>query len=135
MMRELFWASSTPAMPGMYCRSSSSACTRRAVSAETLPVLPLSTLDTVAVLTPSSSAMSRMRTRLSSMQIPPYWMPQERAPSAPGVHDGRHTVMRVPRPSRESTSKWPPWRSTIQRAMARPRPVPPLWRARAGSER
>ncbi len=48
---------------------------------------------------------------------------------------GRQTVMRVPRPSRESTSKWPPWRSTIQRAMARPRPVPPLWRARAGSER
>ena len=48
---------------------------------------------------------------------------------------GRTTVMRVPMPSREMTSKWPPWRSTIHLAMARPKPVPPVWRARDWSVR
>ena len=40
MIFEEFCASRMPAMLGMYWRSSSSACTRRTVSPETLPVFP-----------------------------------------------------------------------------------------------
>lgn len=57
-------------MLGMYCRSSKSAVTRSAVSVETLFVLPWITLETVAVLSPSSSAISQIRTR-SAMAFPP----------------------------------------------------------------
>ena len=52
-----------PAMLGMYRRSSSSAVTRCTVSSEALFVFPWITLETVAVLRPSSSAISQMRTR------------------------------------------------------------------------
>ena len=50
--------------------------------------------------------------------------------SSPRRARGRTIVIRVPIPSRERTSNQPPWRSTIHLAMARPRPVPPVWRAR-----
>ena len=63
MMRESFCASRMPAMLGMYRRFSRASWTRRTVSGETFPVLPWITLETVAVLSPNSSAMSLIRTR------------------------------------------------------------------------
>ena len=47
---------------------------------------------------------------------------------------GRHSVMRVPTPSRVITSKYASWASAIHLAMASPNPVPPS-RLRALSER
>ena len=44
-------------------------------------------------------------------------------------------VIRVPTPGQETTSNQPPCRSAIHLAMARPRPVPPVWRARLSSVR
>ncbi len=70
MIPELFRASKIPAMFGMYCRCSSRAVTRRTVSSETFPVFPWITLETVAVLRPSSWAMSRIRTRFSIGFLP-----------------------------------------------------------------
>ena len=58
-------------MLGMYRRFSSSAVTRCTVSSETLFVFPWITLETVAVLRPSSSAISQMRTR-SCIGSPPF---------------------------------------------------------------
>ena len=40
MIFEEFCESNIPAMLGMYCRASRSACTRFTVSSETFPVLP-----------------------------------------------------------------------------------------------
>ena len=48
---------------------------------------------------------------------------------------GRKKVNREPNPSREATSNQPPWRRTIHRAMASPRPVPPVRRSRERSVR
>ena len=50
------------------------------------------------------------------------------------THSGRHSVIRVPTPSRVITSKEALWASAIHLAMASPRPVPPS-RVRALSER
>ena len=67
MMPESFCASRIPAMLGMYSRFSSSSCTFFTVSSDTLWVLPWITLETVAVLRPSSSAMSLILMRFSSI--------------------------------------------------------------------
>ena len=56
-------------MLGMYRRFSNVSWTRRTVSGETFPVLPWMTLETVAVLSPNSSAMSLIRTR-SMVNLP-----------------------------------------------------------------
>jgi Kelch motif len=48
---------------------------------------------------------------------------------------GTTTLIRHPRGERGSTQMSPPWRSTIQRAMARPRPLPPSLLDRARSDR
>lgn len=63
MILESFCANKMLAILGTYCRFSSSSMTFATVSSETFPVLPWMTLDTVAVLRPNSSAMSRMRMR------------------------------------------------------------------------
>ena len=57
-------------MLGIYFRSSSSAVTRWTVASETFCVFPWITFDTVAVLSPSSSARSQIRTRRSSIPLP-----------------------------------------------------------------
>ena len=49
--------------------------------------------------------------------------------------EGRRKEIRVPTPSRETTSNQPPCRSTIHLAMDRPRPVPPVLRSRDWSVR
>ena len=58
-------------MLGIYSRSSSSAVTRWTVASETFFVFPWITFDTVAVLSPSSSARSQIRTRRSSIPLSP----------------------------------------------------------------
>ena len=70
MILEEFCASKIPAILGIYCRSSSSAMTRFTVSSEIFFVFPWITLDTVAVLKPSSCAISLILTRCSSISIP-----------------------------------------------------------------
>lgn len=52
MILDEFCASRIPAILGIYCRFSKSACTRRTVSSDIFLVLPCSTLETVAVLSP-----------------------------------------------------------------------------------
>ena len=63
---ESFCASRVAAILGIYPRSSSFLCTLSMVGFETRFVLPCRTFDTVAVLTPSSSAISTIRTLFSS---------------------------------------------------------------------
>ena len=62
-------ASNIPAMFGIYWRSSIRSMTRFTVSSEIFFVFPWITLETVAVLTPNSSAMSQIRTLCSSIGI------------------------------------------------------------------
>jgi hypothetical protein len=52
-----------------------------------------------------------------------------------GPATGRLTVKVEPRPSSDPTSTLPPWPSATCRTIARPRPVPPVCRARALSTR
>ena len=56
---------------------------------------------------------------------------QARAPAA----SGSVTVTVVPAPSTLSTSIAPPWAATAASAIDMPSPLPPRWRARAGSAR
>ncbi len=74
---ESFCASKIPAILGIYALFSKSSCTRFTVSSETFFVFPCITFDTVAVLSPSSCAISLILILSFST------MPSPSFPSAP----------------------------------------------------